>query len=269
MNPPRPNKPLLVLDLDRTLLHFSRQMLERDTSGGRQSSSGHDVANSMKRPYMDQFLTQCYVHWGTCRLRVSSWVFVLLVVGLFRRSIALLHAVGSSLEMPIRSINLPHLSHLSPHVRTHTTDLVVWSQTSWRWLETKLIELGMLSNPGYKFCFVLDKTSMFTITSTRRSTGKSVTHHVKPLQLIWSKFPDRWSSKNTCHIDDLGRNFALNLGSGIKVTAFDRKKAKARRDVELLGLGNYLEMLAKSNLDFDTVDFESWRDVVAGNKPLS
>ena len=211
MNPPRPNKPLLVLDLDRTLLHFSRQMLEQDTSGGRQSGSGHDVAQSMKRPYMDQFLTQCYAHW----------------------------------------------------------DMVVWSQTSWRWLETKLIELGMLSNPGYKFCFVLDKTSMFTITSTRRSTGKSVTHHVKPLQLIWSKFPDRWSSKNTCHIDDLGRNFALNLGSGIKVTPFDRKKAKARRDVELLGLGNYLEMLAKSNLDFDTVDFDSWRDVVAGNKTLS
>jgi ubiquitin-like domain-containing CTD phosphatase 1 len=185
-------------------------MLEQDTSR-HDNPGGHDVAHAMKRPYMDQFLTQCYVHW----------------------------------------------------------DLVVWSQTSWRWLETKLIELGMLSNPGYKFCFVLDKTSMFTVTSTRRSTSKSVTHHVKPLQLIWSKFPDRWSSKNTVHIDDLGRNFALNLGSGIKITAFDRKKSKARRDVELLGLGAYLEQLATSKLDFDTVDFASWRDVVAGTKTLS
>ena len=133
-------------------------------------------------------------------------------------------------------------------------DLVVWSQTSWRWLETKLIELGMLANPGYKFCFVLDKTSMFTVTSTRRD-GSSVTHHVKPLQLIWSKFADRWSSKNTVHIDDLGRNFALNLGSGIKISAYYRKKSSARRDAELLGLLRYLEELAQSKMDFDDVEF--------------
>jgi len=114
-------------------------------------------------------------------------------------------------------------------------DLVVWSQTSWRWLETKLIELGMVSNPGYKISFVLDKTSMFAIKSTRRD-GSSVTHHVKPLQIIWKKFP-RWSSKNTVHIDDLGRNFALNLSSGLKVSAYYRKKSSARRDAELLGVG--------------------------------
>ena len=30
-----------------------------------------------------------------------------------------------------------------------------------QWLETKLTELGMLTHPGYKFTFVLDKTSMF------------------------------------------------------------------------------------------------------------
>ena len=145
-------------------------------------------------------------------------------------------------------------------------DLIVWSQTSWRWLETKLIELGMLSNPGYKFSFVLDKTSMFTVTSTRRD-GTSVTHHVKPLQLIWTKFP-RWSSKNTVHIDDLGRNFALNLSSGLKVTAYYRKKSSARRDAELLGVGSFLEQLAKSGLDFDDVDFSTWQEVVSGKRKL-
>lgn len=183
INPPREGKPLLVLDLDHTLLDFSSKVIQNDVSSNRQS-----VANAMKRPYMDQFLTAVYQHY----------------------------------------------------------DLVVWSQTSWRWLETKLIELQMLANPGYKFCFVLDKTSMFTITSTKRD-GTSVTHHVrnnktqkkllvlskksnlkcwsrifyyflvklidfffafpyfqfskvKPLQLIWSKF-NRWSSKNTVHIE--------------------------------------------------------------------
>lgn len=30
-------------------------------------------------------------------------------------------------------------------------DLCVWSQTSWRWLELKLTELGFLSNPNYRW----------------------------------------------------------------------------------------------------------------------
>ena len=126
----------------------------------------------------------------------------------------------------------------------------------------------MLAHPGYKFCFVLDKTSMFTVTSTRRD-GSSVTHHVKPLQLIWSKFGDRWSSKNTVHIDDLGRNFALNLTSGIKISAYYRKKSSARRDAELLGLSRYLEELAISNVDFDQVEFEYWQEVVSGKRNLT
>jgi ubiquitin-like domain-containing CTD phosphatase 1 len=187
MNEPRPGKPLLVLDLDHTLLDFSSRVLQR-------ADAPTGAGAAMKRPYMDQFLTAVYNHY----------------------------------------------------------DLVVWSQTSWRWLETKLIELNMLAHPGYKFCFVLDKTSMFTVVSTRRD-GSSVKHHVKPLQLIWSKFSGRWSSKNTAHVDDLGRNFALNLTSGIKISAYHRKKSSARRDAELLGLAKYLEDLSTSGLDFDDV----------------
>lgn len=146
-------------------------------------------------------------------------------------------------------------------------DLVVWSQTSWRWLEVKLTELGMLTHPGYKFCFVMDKTSMFTIKSTRRG-GTSVVHHVKPLQIIWSKFP-RWGSHNTVHLDDLSRNFALNLGCGLKCTGYYRKKGKAQRDTELLGIMKYLEELAAANVSFDDVDFDSWADVVSGKRPLA
>lgn len=145
-------------------------------------------------------------------------------------------------------------------------DLVVWSQTSWRWLETKLTELGMLTHPGYRFCFVLDKTSMFTIASTKRD-GTKVVHHVKPLQIIWSKFP-RWGSHNAVHIDDLSRNFALNLGSGLKCTGFYRKKSKAARDTELLGMAKYLEELAKAGVSFDDVDFSWWLDVVNGKREL-
>merc|ERR1719410_1855542 len=100
MNEPRDGKPLLVLDLDHTLLDFSSKQL--------QHSNFSNSSSNMKRPHMDTFLTNVYRHY----------------------------------------------------------DLVVWSQTSWRWLETKLVALGMLAHPGYKFCFVLDKTSMFEVTSS-------------------------------------------------------------------------------------------------------
>jgi ubiquitin-like domain-containing CTD phosphatase 1 len=171
MNEPRMGKPLLVLDLDHTLLDFSSKTLQRDAST---TVVGSGVAALMKRPYMDQFLVDCYVHY----------------------------------------------------------DLVVWSQTSWRWLETKLTELGMITHPGYKFCFVLDKTSMFTVTSTKRDRSAgvggggeiSVQHHVKPLQIIWSKFATQWNTSNTVHVDDLQRNFALNPFNGMSrqagVTSF-------------------------------------------------
>lgn len=203
MNEPRENKPLLVLDLDHTLLDFSSKTLQRDTG-----TTGA-VANAMKRPHMDSFLTIAYQHY----------------------------------------------------------DLVVWSQTSWRWLETKLTELQMLTHGGYKFCFVLDKTSMFSIVSTKRD-GTSHQHQVKPLQLIWSKYP-RWGPHNTVHLDDLSRNFALNLSSGLKVTPYYRKKRNMQqRDVELLGLGKYLTGLAQSRLPFDQVDFDKWMDVVSGKQQL-
>ncbi|KAF8720582.1 hypothetical protein AX14_010924 [Amanita brunnescens Koide BX004] len=67
-------------------------------------------------------------------------------------------------------------------------DICIWSQTSWVWLETKLVELGMVgSNRNYHISFVLDKTSMFTVFTERE--GKTWTHSVKALQIIWNHFP--------------------------------------------------------------------------------
>lgn len=43
-----------------------------------------------------------------------------------------------------------------PHMDSFLTavyeyyDLAIWSQTSWRWLELKLTELGFLNNPNYR-----------------------------------------------------------------------------------------------------------------------
>lgn len=94
--------------------------------------------------------------------------------------------------------------------------------------------------------------------------GNARTHHVKPLQILWSKFEERWGAHNTVHLDDLARNFALNLGSGLKIKAYHRNQPDATHDGDLQLLGPYLERLAQSGRSFERVDFGKWRDVATG-----
>jgi ubiquitin-like domain-containing CTD phosphatase 1 len=138
-------------------------------------------------------------------------------------------------------------------------DLVIWSQTHWKWLEIKLTELGMLFNPKYNLCCVLDKTSMF-----RMKTG-----HVKPLAILWSKFPQQWNSTNTIHVDDLARNFELNKANGITISPYNRNTApvfeqrssrkSSAEDEELFFLSQYLCELAQCGVPLDSVDHRAWR----------
>nr|KAJ3413603.1 hypothetical protein HK105_002034 [Polyrhizophydium stewartii] len=139
-------------------------------------------------------------------------------------------------------------------------DICVWSQTSWRWVEAKITELGMLLHSKYKIAFVLDETSMFSITSMARTTrdGRPARHMVKPLELIWSKFPDRFSAKNTIHIDDLSRNFVLNLQSGLEISPFRNGPASQATDRELYALSRYLLLLVIVP-DFRTLDHKQWK----------
>ncbi|KAN0061731.1 hypothetical protein ACQY0O_005723 [Thecaphora frezii] len=94
-------------------------------------------------------------------------------------------------------------------------DICVWSQTSWRWLEVKLIELGMIGQADFNVSFVLDRTPMFSITAP---SGKK--HEVKPLELIWRRWPHIYGPHNTLHIDDLSRNFAMNPRNGLKIRPY-------------------------------------------------
>lgn len=145
-------------------------------------------------------------------------------------------------------------------------DIAIWSQTMWHWVEIKLTELGLLSHPQYKICFVLDKTSMF-----RNSQNK----YVKPLQIIWSKISGQlWGKHNTVHVDDLDRNFEMNVQCGLVITPFYRETSSgstsnrkrtavsvsgsAAEDVELLLLSRYLLSIANST-DFRTIDHKGWR----------
>ncbi|KAK1925545.1 HAD-like domain-containing protein [Papiliotrema laurentii] len=138
-------------------------------------------------------------------------------------------------------------------------DIAIWSQTHWRWLEMKLVELGMLGGMrNYKLCFIADRTSMFPVFTERN--GQPYQHEVKPLAYFWAKFP-HWSAKNTIHIDDLSRNFALNPGEGLRIRAFNTAgTATGWQDRELAKLGVYLWNLATMpEGDFTKVDHGQWR----------
>jgi ubiquitin-like domain-containing CTD phosphatase 1 len=149
-----------------------------------------------------------------------------------------------------------------PHVEEFLTqiyknfDICFWSQTSWRWLEAKLTEMAILTSPNYKVSFVLDKTVMFEVVSKVR--GKLKRHHVKPLEFVWQKFGHLWNAKNTIHIDDLSRNFAMNPNNGIKVSAF-RDCANNRDDTELLILTSYLNDVVAPATDIRKLDLRNWK----------
>ncbi|KAG1761675.1 HAD subfamily IIID h [Suillus occidentalis] len=127
----------------------------------------------------------------------------------------------------------------------------------WIWLEAKLVELGMVgSTRNYQISFVLDKTCMFTVFTER--DGQPYAHHVKALQIIWNHFP-QFSAKNTIHVDDLSRNFALNPNEGLKIHAFKNAHTEqAQADRELQKLARYMVHIATIE-DFRTLRHKVWK----------
>ncbi len=142
-------------------------------------------------------------------------------------------------------------------------DIVIWSQTTWRWLEAKITALAMLSAPNYKITFVLDRTSMFPVTSVRGS--KERRHEVKALELIWRKYPERWDKTNTVHVDDLRRNFVLNPQSGLRISAFKNAPITRATDRELYFLERYLRLIAENEDDFSSLDHGKWKEYCEKN----
>ncbi|PXF46614.1 Ubiquitin-like domain-containing CTD phosphatase 1 [Gracilariopsis chorda] len=143
-------------------------------------------------------------------------------------------------------------------------DIVVWSQTSWRWLEAKLTSLSMLFATDYKLSFVLDRTSMFRVRS--RVANLTHRHEVKALEIIWRRFP-AWNASNTIHIDDLSKNFALNPQSGLKIKPFRNAQTSRHSDRELFMLDLYLNLIAERESDFTTLDHKQWKKYVWSRNP--
>ncbi|KAJ6348457.1 hypothetical protein OIU76_004845 [Salix suchowensis] len=131
-------------------------------------------------------------------------------------------------------------------------DIMIWSATSMKWVELKMGQLGVLDNPNYKITALLDYSAMITVQSD--SCG---IFECKPLGLIWAKFPEFYSSKNTIMFDDLQRNFMMNLQNGLVIRPFRKAHANRDNDLELVKLTHYLLAIADLD-DLSVLDHKIW-----------
>jgi len=183
MNPPRPGKKCLVLDIDYTLFDHR--------------STVENVLDLM-RPYLHEFLTAAYPHY----------------------------------------------------------DIIIWSATSMKWVDLKMKELGVFTNPNYKITFCLDCKAMITVAPENKTVFDT-----KGLGVIWGKFPEYYSPKNTIHFDDLRRNFIMNPQNGLLIRPFKHCLKNRGTDQELLKLTEYLIAIAELD-DFSDLDHDEWEDYV-------
>ncbi|GAM23587.1 hypothetical protein SAMD00019534_067620, partial [Acytostelium subglobosum LB1] len=157
------------------------------------------------------------------------------------------HTLLDFKDQDVANMKRPYLEEFLTASYEHY-DIAIWSQTSWKWIEIKLTELGMLTNPNFKIGFVLDQTLMFSVTTYRALSGKERTkikHQVKALDIIWSHkvLGQYYTAKNTLHVDDLSKNFAMNPKNGVHIPAFKIKEQKQPDNV-LYHLSHYLKIVA-------------------------
>ncbi|XP_041985205.1 ubiquitin-like domain-containing CTD phosphatase 1 [Aricia agestis] len=131
-------------------------------------------------------------------------------------------------------------------------DIVIWSATGMKWIEEKMRLLGVSTHQSYKIMFYLDYLAMITVHTTKYGTID-----VKPLGVIWGKYP-QYSPKNTIMFDDIRRNFIMNPKSGLKIRPFRQAHLNRDRDRELVHLSTYLREIAQYCEDFDTLNHKKW-----------
>lgn len=126
LNPPRPGKKCLVLDIDYTIFDLN-------------STAG----NIHHFP-----LPQCFICSHDQKRKCPK------------------HQHGCALTERPEELARPHLHEFMTAVYEHY-DLIIWSATGMKWIEVKMRELGVSTNPAYKLTAFMDHKSMVTIQTAK------------------------------------------------------------------------------------------------------
>ncbi|RWS12842.1 ubiquitin-like domain-containing CTD phosphatase 1 isoform X2 [Dinothrombium tinctorium] len=134
-------------------------------------------------------------------------------------------------------------------------DIVIWSATSMKWIEVKMRQLGVTTNPNYKIAFFLDSGAMINVY-----TSEYGLLDVKPLGVIWGKF-SQYNAKNTIMFDDIRRNFLMNPQNGLRIKPFREAQKNRSKDRELIHLAKYLKKIASMD-DLSSLNHKHWHRLV-------
>eukprot|EP00850_Spirogloea_muscicola_P021898 SM000267S09849 [mRNA] locus=s267:10401:12778:+ [translate_table: standard] len=121
-----------------------------------------------------------------------------------------------------------------------------------KWVQVKMTELGVLSNPSYKITALMDHLAMITVHS-----GSHGVFDCKPLGVIWGQFPEHYNAQNTIMFDDLRRNFVMNPKNGLVIRPFRKAHLHRQTDNELVHLTHYLLAIAPLE-DLSELDHTRW-----------
>lgn len=131
-------------------------------------------------------------------------------------------------------------------------DIAIWSATSFKWIEVKMNQLGVLNNQNYKVTLMLDSSAMVSVHTTEYGSLDA-----KPLAVIWGKYPDFYNSTNTIMFDDLRRNFLFNPQNGLRIRAFRDAHKNRATDMELFHLTKYLRAISHLP-DLSNLNHKKW-----------
>jgi len=146
----------------------------------------------------------------------------------------------------------PYIDHLLETIYPFY-DIIIWSATSMKWIILKMQELQLDKSEKWKITAYIDSRAMITVNTDRYGVINT-----KPLPVIWQIFKEFYSKKNTIMFDDLGRNFLMNPGNGLKIKPFKNAPTESHKDFELLHLTKYLMLLLKNESDYSVLDHNKW-----------
>lgn len=138
-------------------------------------------------------------------------------------------------------------------------DIIIWSATGMPAIDNKVGNLGIYTSDRYKLTAVLCKDHMIHVTRPRKG-GRTYDETVKPLEVIWKKFPEYYNPTNTIHIDDMISNFQLNPLNGVHISPYKESATATLPDTELQYLTKYLMLIAETEPDFTKLPHSKWKE---------